>query len=61
MIGFRSQNSKYVLVAIGVFLAGRLLETASPIAGDVVSAVGALAMIAFAVRVVRDFQKLNHG
>ena len=61
MIGFKSRNSSFVLIATGIFAAGRLLVNASPIAADIVSSIGAAAVVIFAVRVLRDFQKMSHG
>jgi len=58
---FQSPNTKWVFAAIGAVLAGRLIERINPIAGEIVSIIGALAVLYFGVRAVRDFQKLTHG
>ena len=50
-----------MLIGMGVFVAGRLLENANQSAGDIVSAFGAAVSVVFATLALRDHWKLSHG
>jgi hypothetical protein len=50
-----------MLIGMGVFFAGRLLENGNQTAGDIVTAFGAAASVVFAVLALRDHRKISHG